>query len=64
MGGSSYQNPHSNPVLGTYCDFKHDFGMEIYLDSIKNYEYSHNTESAGAMMKMGCPKWHLVDIHH
>ena len=28
------QNIHSNPILKTYCNFKQNFGMEIYLDSI------------------------------
>ena len=33
------QNTHSNPILRTYCNFKHNFGIEIYLDAIKNHKY-------------------------
>ena len=33
------QNTHSNPILRTYCNFKHDFGIEIDLDAIKNHKY-------------------------
>ena len=29
----------SNPILRTYCNMKCNFGMETYLDAIKNYKY-------------------------
>ena len=29
------QNTHSNPILRTRCNYKHNFGIEIYLDAIK-----------------------------
>ena len=32
-------NIHSNPILRTHCDIKCNFGMETYLDAIKNYKY-------------------------
>ena len=33
------QNTHSNPILRTYCNIKCNFGMETYLNAIKNYKY-------------------------
>ena len=33
------KNTHSNPIFRTYCNFKHNFGTEIYLDAIKNHKY-------------------------
>ena len=33
------QNIHSNPILRTYCNIKYNFGMDTYLDAIKNYKY-------------------------
>ena len=33
------QNTHSNPILRTYCNFKHNFDIEIYLDAIKHHKY-------------------------
>ena len=39
MWTEQVQNIHSNPILGTYCNIKCNFGMETYLDAIKNYKY-------------------------
>ena len=33
------QNTHSNPIPRTYCNFKHNFGIEINLDAIKTHKY-------------------------
>ena len=39
MWTEQVQNIHSNPILRTYCNVKCNFGMETYLDAIKNYKY-------------------------
>ena len=39
MWTEQVQNIHSNPILRTYCNMKCNFGMETYLDAIKNYKY-------------------------
>ena len=39
MWTEQVQNIHSNPILRTYCNIKCNFGMETYLDAIKNYRY-------------------------
>ena len=39
MWTEQVQNIHSNPILRTYCNIKCNFGMETYLDVIKNYKY-------------------------
>ena len=33
------QNIQRNPILRTYCKIKQDFGMERYLELIKNHKY-------------------------
>ena len=33
------QNIQRNPILRTYCKIKQDFGMEMYLELIKNHKY-------------------------
>ena len=39
MWTEQVQNIHSNPILRTYCNIKCNFGMETYLDAIKDYKY-------------------------
>ena len=39
MWTEQVQNIHSNPILRTYCNIKCNFGMETYLNAIKNYKY-------------------------
>ena len=39
MWTEQVQNIYSNPILRTYCNIKCNFGMETYLDAIKNYKY-------------------------
>ena len=33
------QNIQRNPILRTYCKIKQEFGMETYLELIKNHKY-------------------------
>ena len=33
------QNIYSNPILKTYSNIKYNFGVETYLEAVKNYRY-------------------------
>ena len=39
MWTEQVQNIHNNPILRTDCNMECNFGMETYLDAIKNYKY-------------------------